>query len=112
MSGRNGEASDDSPLRAFGFPHRVNAHASSLSISGVSKMYSLPGGSSMFASLLPQGGVNMGDRNVDACRRALGQAQISLIAQDTGGTYGRSVFLHIRDGRVIVRSLAHGEKVL
>ncbi len=49
MSGRNGEASDDSPLRAFGFPHRVNAHASSLSISGVSKMYSLPGGSSMFA---------------------------------------------------------------
>ena len=72
----------------------------------------LVGGSSMFASLLPQGGVNMGDRNVDACRRALGQAQISLIAQDTGGTYGRSVFLHIRDGRVIVRSLAHGEKVL
>ena len=70
------------------------------------------GSPSMFASLLPQGGVNMGDRNVEACRRALGQAQISLVAQDTGGTYGRSVFLHIRDGKVVVRSLAHGEKVL
>jgi chemotaxis protein CheD len=72
----------------------------------------LVGGASMFASLLPEGGVNMGDRNVEASRRALGAAQISLIAQDTGGTYGRSVFLHVRDGRLVVRSLAHGEKVL
>ena len=72
----------------------------------------LVGGASMFASLLPEGGVNMGDRNVEASRRALGAAQISLIAQDTGGHYGRSVFLHIRDGRLVVRSLAHGEKVL
>jgi chemotaxis protein CheD len=72
----------------------------------------LVGGASMFSSLLPEGGVNMGDRNVEASRRALGAAQISLIAQDTGGTYGRSVFLHVRDGRLIVRSLAHGEKIL
>jgi chemotaxis protein CheD len=72
----------------------------------------LVGGASMFSSLLPDGGVNMGDRNVEASRRALGQAQISLIAQDTGGSYGRSVFLHVRDGRVVVRSLAHGEKIL
>jgi chemotaxis protein CheD len=72
----------------------------------------LVGGASMFSSLLPEGGVNMGDRNVEASRRALGQAQVSLVAQDTGGSYGRSVFLHIRDGRVVVRSLAHGEKVL
>jgi chemotaxis protein CheD len=72
----------------------------------------LVGGASMFASLLPQGGVNMGDRNVEASRRALTQAQIALIAQDTGGSYGRSVYLHVRDGKVVVRSLANGERVL
>jgi chemotaxis protein CheD len=72
----------------------------------------LVGGASMFASLLPQGGVNMGDRNVDASRRALTQAQIALVAQDTGGSYGRSVYLHVRDGRIVVRSLANGERVL
>jgi chemotaxis protein CheD len=72
----------------------------------------LVGGASMFASLLPQGGVNMGDRNVEASRRALTQAQIALVAQDTGGSYGRSVYLHVRDGKVIVRSLANGERVL
>ncbi len=72
----------------------------------------LVGGASMFTSLLPAGGVNMGDRNVEASRRALGMAQISLVAQDTGGSYGRSVYLHIRNGRVVVKSLSSPEKIL
>jgi chemotaxis protein CheD len=72
----------------------------------------LVGGASMFAALLPSGGVNMGDRNVEASRRALVVAGIPILAQDTGGGYGRSVFLHVRDGRVVVRSLTHGEHVI
>ncbi len=70
------------------------------------------GGSSMFGSLLPAGGINMGERNVDATRRALALAQIPLLAQDTGGDYGRSVYFHLADGRVVVRSLKMGERVL
>jgi chemotaxis protein CheD len=70
------------------------------------------GGASMFAQLLPMGGTNMGARNVEATLTALAKAGIPLAAQDTGGDHGRSVFLHVSDGRVVVRSLKKGERVL
>jgi chemotaxis protein CheD len=72
----------------------------------------LVGGASMFGALLPDGGVNMGERNVESSRRALVVAGIPIVAQDTGGGHGRSVFLHVRDGRVVVRSLSAGEHAL
>lgn len=70
------------------------------------------GGASMFASLLPFNGINIGERNVAATREALELARIPLVAHDTGGDYGRSVYLHLNDGRVFVRSLKMGDRVL
>ena len=72
----------------------------------------LIGGASMFGALLPIGGVNMGQRNVDAARRALIDAGVAIVAQDTGGGYGRSVYLYVGDGRVVVKSLANGDREL
>lgn len=72
----------------------------------------IAGGASMFSQLLPAGGVNMGERNVEATRRALEKAGIPIIAQDTGGDFGRSVYFSVADGRVVVRSLKRGELVL
>ncbi len=72
----------------------------------------LAGGASMFGALLPAGGINMGLRNVESARRALTQAGVAIVAQDIGGGYGRSVFLHVADGRVVIKSLANGEHVL
>lgn len=69
------------------------------------------GGASMFSALLTSG-VNMGERNVDATRRALDAAGVPLVAHDTGGDYGRSVTLELATGRVIVRSLKRGDRVL
>jgi chemotaxis protein CheD len=66
----------------------------------------------MFGALLPIGGVNMGQRNVEAARRALVDAGVTIVAQDTGGGYGRSVFFHVADGRLLVKSLAQGEREL
>ena len=70
------------------------------------------GGASMFASLLPSGGINMGERNVEATKRVLRLADIPLVASDTGGEHGRSVYFHVADGRVVVKSLKMGERVL
>ena len=70
------------------------------------------GGSSMFGALLPAGGINMGERNVLASRQALDVAGIRLAAQDVGGDYGRSVYFHVSDGRVLVRSLKTGDRAL
>ena len=70
------------------------------------------GGASMFASLLPAGGINMGERNVEATKRVLRLAEIPLVASDTGGEHGRSVYFHVADGHVVVKSLKMGERVL
>lgn len=72
----------------------------------------LVGGASMFASLLPAGGINMGERNAAASRAALERHGIPIVGEDTGGDYGRSVYLHLADGRVIVRSIRGGDRVL
>ena len=72
----------------------------------------IAGGSSMFGALIPAGGINMGERNVAASRQALADAGISLSGQDVGGDYGRSVYFHLEDGRVLIRSLKSGDRAL
>ncbi|HUR92972.1 MAG TPA: chemotaxis protein CheD [Gemmatimonadales bacterium] len=68
----------------------------------------LAGGASMFASLASPGTIQMGERNIVACRQALYQHGLPVSAQATGGDYGRTVRLWACDGRVEVSSVAHG----
>jgi chemotaxis protein CheD len=72
----------------------------------------LVGGSSMFGSLLASGGVNIGERNVEASRRALEAAGIKIVGEDVGGDYGRTIVFDVSDGSLKVRSLGRGERVL
>lgn len=73
----------------------------------------LVGGASMFGALLAGGsGVNIGERNVVAAREAVRAAGIPLVGEDVGGDHGRSVFLYLEDGRVLVRSLRAGDREL
>ena len=70
------------------------------------------GGASMFGNLVASGGINIGERNVIASREVLEAARIPIVAEDTGSDYGRSVYFHLDDGRVEVRSLRRGSRVL
>ena len=72
----------------------------------------IAGGASMFASLIPSGGINMGERNAVATRQALIDAGLPLVAEDCGGEHGRSVYFHLGDGRLEIRSLKIGNRVL
>ena len=72
----------------------------------------LIGGASMFANLIPPGGINIGERNVIAVREVLAEARVPIVGEDTGSDYGRSVFLYVLSGRVEVRSLRKGSRVL
>jgi len=72
----------------------------------------IAGGASMFASLIPAGGINMGERNAVATREALVDAGVPIIGEDTGGDYGRSVYFHLASGRLEIRSLKAGDRVL
>jgi chemotaxis protein CheD len=68
----------------------------------------LVGGASMFSGLAAPGTIQMGERNVVACRQTLHYAGLPLIGEATGGDYGRTVRLWAADGRVEISSVAHG----
>jgi chemotaxis protein CheD len=70
------------------------------------------GGASMFGQLVSGTGINVGERNIAATKEALAEAGIPLVAEDTGLDYGRSVYFHLDDGRVEVRSLKKGDRVI
>ena len=70
------------------------------------------GGASMFGQLVNNTGINVGERNVVATREALAAAGVPIIAEDTGLDYGRSVYFHLADGRLEVRSLRKGDRVI
>ena len=72
----------------------------------------LVGGSSMFASLLPAGALSLGTRNIAAARAACAAHGVPVVGEDVGGSHGRSVYLDVRDGSVLVRSLAKGDVAL
>jgi chemotaxis protein CheD len=56
--------------------------------------------------------LDIGSRNVEAVRAALQQHQIRLAAEDTGGTYGRTLQLHVDTGRLLVSTVGRGEREL
>lgn len=72
----------------------------------------LVGGASMFSSLLPRGAPTIGGRNIENARKALRDAGITITGEDVGLEHGRSVYLHLADGQLEVRSLARGSRVL
>jgi len=72
----------------------------------------LAGGASMFASLAAPGTIQMGERNTVACRQVLMEHGVPIVAQATGGDYGRTVKLWVADGRVEVSSVSHGIQTL
>ena len=65
----------------------------------------LAGGASMFSQLVTPGTIQMGERNVLACRSALRTAAIPIVRESVGGDRGRSVRFHVKDGRVEIRSV-------
>lgn len=72
----------------------------------------LAGGASMFAQLMTPGSVQMGERNLVACRDVLRRAGIPVMREAVGGGAGRSVRFFVADGRVEVRSVGADATVL
>lgn len=56
--------------------------------------------------------LDIGARNGEAVRAALQKHKIRLTADDTGGTYGRTLQLFIGTGRLLVSTVGRGEREL
>ena len=65
----------------------------------------LAGGATMFAFKTKSDMLMVGDRNVDACIKKLRELGISVLAQDTGANYGRTVIFYPETGEFHVRAV-------
>ncbi len=70
----------------------------------------LVGGASMFGP--GPVALGMGERNVAAARQVLAAEHIPVVGEDVLKRHGRSVHFNLEDGRIEVRSVAHGTVVL
>ncbi len=73
----------------------------------------LVGGASLFGAILAREGAGgIGDRNIAASRTALAAARLRVVGELVGGEVGRSVYFDVGTGKVHVRSVRDGDRVL
>ena len=70
----------------------------------------IAGGAQMFAFANATDIMRVGARNAEAAKKMLKDLGIKLVAEDTGGTYGRTVSINLEDGVHIVKTINKGEK--
>lgn len=70
----------------------------------------LAGGSQMFSFANKNDIMKIGERNVIAVKEALQELRIPIVAEDTGGNFGRTIELYADSGILIVRTIGHGTK--
>ena len=72
----------------------------------------MAGGAQMFAFANATDIMRVGARNAEAAKRILKEMNIRIIAEDTGGTYGRTVQIDLETGIYKVKTIDKGEKEL
>lgn len=72
----------------------------------------MAGGSQMFTFASSGDSMRIGPRNVESCKQQLYELSIPLLAEDTGGNYGRTIELDSMTGILYVRSVQMGIKEL
>ncbi|AJY76590.1 chemotaxis protein CheD [Paenibacillus beijingensis] len=72
----------------------------------------MAGGAQMFAFSGGADSLRIGPRNVETCTAILADLGIPILAQDTGGNYGRTIELDSTSGTLSIRSVQHGIKEL
>ena len=72
----------------------------------------LVGGAKMFTFKTEGAGFDIGYRNLEQVRSALSELGVQVVAEDVGGSWGRTAILDLHTGRVLVKTVGKGEQVL
>ncbi|MCI6158670.1 MAG: chemotaxis protein CheD [Selenomonadaceae bacterium] len=70
----------------------------------------MAGGAQMFAFANATDIMRVGARNAEAVKSILNEMNIRLLAEDVGGTYGRTVSINLENGSYKVKTINKGEK--
>ena len=72
----------------------------------------LAGGANMFGSLQKSDMLNVGLRNAESSKISLGRLKIPIMAEDLGGSHGRTIELSAEDGSLRIKTLGKNEKYI
>ena len=72
----------------------------------------IAGGAHMFGRSQNNDMLKIGERNAAASTAILKQLGIPIIANDTGGTHGRTIELYMDSGNLKIRTVGAGEKFI
>lgn len=73
----------------------------------------LAGGAQMFAAKGNCNDIlNIGARNVAAAKDVLQSLKIPVIAEDTGGSFGRTIELYTDTGALLIKTIGHGTRII
>lgn len=72
----------------------------------------LAGGAQMFAFHTTSDTMRIGPRNVESCKAQLVRLSIPVVAEDTGGSVGRTIELYAESGILVLRTVQQGVKEL
>ena len=72
----------------------------------------IAGGAQMFKFANATDIMRVGERNAEAVKQVLKELGIKIIAEDTGGNYGRTVELRLDTGVYRIKTIDKGEKEL
>lgn len=70
----------------------------------------MAGGAQMFQYTTNSEAMRIGPRNVEACKHMLLNLSIPIIAEDTGGNYGRTIEFYTDKQMLLIRTVYHGIK--
>ncbi|MFA6217891.1 MAG: chemotaxis protein CheD [Candidatus Omnitrophota bacterium] len=68
------------------------------------------GGAHMFGFIASDSILNVGQKNLEVAVATLKTLDIKIEAQETGGSFGRTIELNLEDGKVLVKTVSWGEK--
>lgn len=72
----------------------------------------LAGGAQMFAFANDSALVRIGERNIEASRKKLGELKIPILVEDTGKTYGRTVIFYPETGEYLIRAVGKEQIII
>ncbi|BAF60246.1 MAG: chemotaxis protein CheD [Pelotomaculum sp.] len=72
----------------------------------------IAGGAQMFSGLNEKFALNIGERNINMTRKVLKDLGIKILAEDVGGSKGRTMILDTASGNVYIRTVGSQLKVI
>ncbi|OHW62782.1 chemoreceptor glutamine deamidase CheD [Andreesenia angusta] len=72
----------------------------------------IAGGAQMFSFSSQNDMLRIGERNAIASKEKLKDHRIRILAEDTGGNFGRTIELNTETGELQIKTIGHGIKVV